>query len=100
MAQTTTVYTQGQEKALADVLATHRIHHTDNDGRIRSSHVDAPQREWPAALVLGYMGPGRNYQQAEVPGMTRETLSAGPEAAGYFSTNLGGVDLYGVRALS
>lgn len=91
----TTTYTQDQNTQLVKALDCHRAHATDNDGWVSAGLVDAPGREWPAVVCLRYRGPGNSPQRAEFPGMTREALYAGIAAAGYFRTNLGGVDIYG-----
>lgn len=91
--------TTTQREQLAQVLATHRTHHTENDGWILTNYVDRPGRDWPETVVLRYRGPAGSAQRAEFPGLSRETVAEALREANYFRTNLGGFDLYGPHTL-
>ena len=91
--------TTTQREQLAQVLATHRTHHTDNESWILTNYVEHSGKEWPETVVLRYSGPAGPNQQAEFPGLSRETVAEVLREANYFRTNLGGFDLYGPRTL-
>ena len=44
--------TTTQREQLAQVLATHRTHHTDNESWILTNYVEHSGKEWPETVVL------------------------------------------------
>ena len=67
--------TTTQREQLAQVLATHRTHHTDNESWILTNYVEHSGKEWPETVVLRYSGPAGPNQRAEFPGLSRETVA-------------------------
>ncbi|WP_367404095.1 hypothetical protein [Kocuria marina] len=65
--------TTTQREQLAQILATHRTHHTDNESWILTNYVERSGQEWPETVVLRYSGPAGSSQRAEFPGLSRET---------------------------